>query len=238
MVSNIFCIFNPTLGRFFPFWLSHSFEIGFLNHQLDCQTTSIRNMFASELAYHVVRPRPEARVKCKNAWCHVQDVYRYFSEHGMIIYIPGTQMSIVLIGKGLFWEGWNPKTWDKQVPGRYMLFPCNEHEMKKLFLWMWMPHCKSLALSFWRLDFQSLASRTASFLCFLMFSRIDKVKTFQETGRNVTFLQQAVGQHLLYLDASHGYLDLTKGWIDFLWEKWRFLEKVWKRVCIKLGCVL
>ena len=78
---------------------------------------------------------------------------------------------------------------------------------------------------FWRLDFQSLASRTASFLCFLMFSRIDKVKSFQKTGRNVIFLQQAVGQHLLYLDASHGYLDLPKGWGWFAVRKMEIFRK-------------
>ncbi len=37
-----------------------------------------------------------------------------------MIYIPGTQMSIVLIGKGLLLEGWSPKTGDKQVPGIYI----------------------------------------------------------------------------------------------------------------------
>ena len=35
------------------------------------------------------------------------------------IYIPGTQMTPVLIGKGLVLEGWNPKIEDKQVPGIY-----------------------------------------------------------------------------------------------------------------------
>ncbi len=34
-------------------------------------------------------------------------------------YIPGTQMTLVLIGKGLLLEGSTPKTKDKQVPGNY-----------------------------------------------------------------------------------------------------------------------
>ena len=37
------------------------------------------------------------------------------------IYIPGTQMTPVLIGKGLLFEGSNPKIEDKQVPGIYTL---------------------------------------------------------------------------------------------------------------------
>ena len=36
------------------------------------------------------------------------------------IYIPGTQMTLVLIGKGLLLEGSTPKTKDKQVPGIYI----------------------------------------------------------------------------------------------------------------------
>ena len=58
-----------------------------------------------------------------------------------------------------------------------------------------------------------------------MFSRIEKVKSFQKTGRNVTFLQKAVGQHLLYLDASHGYLDLPKGWDWFAVRKMEIFRK-------------
>ncbi len=33
------------------------------------------------------------------------------------ISLPGTQMTPVLLGKGLLLEGWNPKIEDKQVPG-------------------------------------------------------------------------------------------------------------------------
>ena len=33
------------------------------------------------------------------------------------LYLPGTQMTPLLIGKGLLLEGWNPKIADKQVPG-------------------------------------------------------------------------------------------------------------------------
>ena len=33
------------------------------------------------------------------------------------LFIPGTQMTPVLIGKGLLFEGSNPKIEDKQVPG-------------------------------------------------------------------------------------------------------------------------
>jgi len=33
------------------------------------------------------------------------------------MYIPGTQMTLVLNGKGLLLEGSNPKIEDKQVPG-------------------------------------------------------------------------------------------------------------------------
>ena len=38
----------------------------------------------------------------------------------LIYYIPGTQMTLALIGKGLLWEGSTPKTKDKQVPGIYI----------------------------------------------------------------------------------------------------------------------
>ena len=36
------------------------------------------------------------------------------------LYIPGTQMTLVLNGKGLLLEGSNPKIEDKQVPGIYI----------------------------------------------------------------------------------------------------------------------
>ena len=36
------------------------------------------------------------------------------------LYIPGTHMTLVLNGKGLFLEGSNPKIEDKQVPGIYI----------------------------------------------------------------------------------------------------------------------
>ena len=39
------------------------------------------------------------------------------------IYIPGTQMTLVLNGKGLLLEGSNPKIEDKQVPGIYIYIP-------------------------------------------------------------------------------------------------------------------
>ena len=42
------------------------------------------------------------------------DIYIY-------IYLPRTQMTIVLIGKDLVLEGSTPKIEDKQVPGMYFL---------------------------------------------------------------------------------------------------------------------
>ena len=39
------------------------------------------------------------------------------------IYIPGTQMTLALIGKGLLLKGATPKTKDKQVPGIYIYIP-------------------------------------------------------------------------------------------------------------------
>ena len=38
----------------------------------------------------------------------------------IFIYIPGTQMTLVLNGKGLLLEGSDPKIEDKQVPGIYI----------------------------------------------------------------------------------------------------------------------
>ena len=47
-------------------------------------------------------------------------IYIYIYTHTYIyIYIPGTQMTIVLNGKGLLLEGSDPKIEDKQVPGIY-----------------------------------------------------------------------------------------------------------------------
>ena len=37
------------------------------------------------------------------------------------IYIPGTQMTLVLNGKGRILEGWNTKIEDKQVPGIHVI---------------------------------------------------------------------------------------------------------------------
>ena len=37
--------------------------------------------------------------------------------HLVYVYIPGTQMTLILIGKGLLLEGSSPKIEDKQVPG-------------------------------------------------------------------------------------------------------------------------
>ena len=37
-----------------------------------------------------------------------------------IVYTPGTQMTLVLLEKGLVLEGSNPKIEDKQVPGIYI----------------------------------------------------------------------------------------------------------------------
>ena len=42
----------------------------------------------------------------------------YFQERYITVYIPGTQMTVVLNGKGLLLEGSNPKIEDKQVPGK------------------------------------------------------------------------------------------------------------------------
>ena len=39
------------------------------------------------------------------------------------IYIPGTQLTLALIGKGLLLKGATPKTKDKQVPGIYIYTP-------------------------------------------------------------------------------------------------------------------
>ena len=36
------------------------------------------------------------------------------------LYLPRTQMTLVLIEKGLVLEGWSPKIEDKQVPGIYI----------------------------------------------------------------------------------------------------------------------
>ena len=45
--------------------------------------------------------------------------------HIHTIYIPGTQMTLVLLEKGLVLEGSTPKIEDKQVPGtQYQLQPC------------------------------------------------------------------------------------------------------------------
>ena len=41
------------------------------------------------------------------------------------LYIPGTQMTLVLNGKGLLLEGSNPKKEDKQVPGIY-IYKCGD----------------------------------------------------------------------------------------------------------------
>ena len=43
-----------------------------------------------------------------------------FRASDIYIYIPGTQMTLVLTGKGLLLEGSNPKIEDKQVPGIYI----------------------------------------------------------------------------------------------------------------------
>ena len=44
----------------------------------------------------------------------------YIYKQHLYIYIPGTQMTPVLIWKGLLFEGSNPKIEDKQVPGIYI----------------------------------------------------------------------------------------------------------------------
>ena len=46
-------------------------------------------------------------------------------------YVPGTQMTLVLVGKGLLLEGSNPKIEDKQVPGLVHQRWMSKSEMKK-----------------------------------------------------------------------------------------------------------
>ena len=46
--------------------------------------------------------------------------WQHGTRHHIYIYIPGTQMTLVLNGKGLFLEGSNPKIEDKQVTGIYI----------------------------------------------------------------------------------------------------------------------
>ena len=48
---------------------------------------------------------------------NVQRFVGCLSWFGVYIYIPGTQMTLVLNGKGLLLEGSTPKIEDKQVPG-------------------------------------------------------------------------------------------------------------------------
>ena len=48
-----------------------------------------------------------------------------FSKGYIYIYIPGTQMTLVLIGKGLFWGGWPSKIEVKWVLGIYIYISTN-----------------------------------------------------------------------------------------------------------------
>ena len=65
------------------------------------------------------------------------------------IYLPGTQMTLVFIAKGLVLEGWSPKIEDKQVPGRCRSY--NHQRWTKTAASFWCSSLPSTPCSTWRL---------------------------------------------------------------------------------------
>ena len=76
-------------------------------------------------AQHITQYVMNKHAFCRNMYTHKHIIYIYIMNKEMLIlyihiYIPGTQMTLVLNGKGLLLEGSNPKIEDKQVPGMYI----------------------------------------------------------------------------------------------------------------------
>ena len=68
----------------------------------------------------------------KDAMFRTNSLLHVLYNWAVYINIPGTQMNLVLNGKGLLLEGSNPKIEDKQVPGIYIniynrIFEPNNH---------------------------------------------------------------------------------------------------------------
>ena len=81
------------------------------------QPTQLKNMIVKLI-----------RSTCQLRWKIKKNMFEIWNHH-----LPGTQMSLVLIGKGLLLEGWSPKskTGDKQVPGSSITPTTKEYQPPK-----------------------------------------------------------------------------------------------------------